>query len=244
MTARWRTILRMRALLRLLLDSHVPLGALIRCIEQVKRITDEHLPNEQRLQAFTPTGQLALGLVHDLLGDDVELIDRDGQPDLRPPRDVLQSARDLLQLWLRQLHRHAPMNATDDSNRIAPVILTLDLLLRGDDLPPPRPPGEPLDLQRVADELRRRINVARLAFEHSIDGGAEQVHDALGEVLEFVLPLRGAPLPEVERFDEFLDSREFYDAMQAYRHAPVDAQATTAGQYDVIKAVLRQAVRR
>lgn len=44
--------------------------------------------------------------------------------------DLLRQARDELRVWLLQLHGFKPRNATEDSNRIEPLILALDMRLR------------------------------------------------------------------------------------------------------------------
>jgi hypothetical protein len=133
MNARWRTVLRVRAVLRLLLDEHVPIGAMTRVVAQVRQIDDERLPNEQRTHVHAATGELARDLVHELLGDDVELIDRDA------PR---------------------------------------------------------------------------------------------------------ARLPDIARFEEWLDGHEFYGVMQAYRMANVVRQPEVCGAFEAAKAAIRTAARR
>jgi hypothetical protein len=202
MTARWRTVLRMRAVLRLLLTDHVPLGAMSRVVELVRRVSDEELVNENRTPSMTAA--LARDILHELLGDDVELIDRD-----TPSASAYRTA---VETWHGQ--------------------------------PDPRPPGEPRDLLRIGDELRRRIQAAKLASETSIDAPAAAVHDELVELLAFVLPLQGAPLPDVERFEQYLEGEGFYNLMQAYRHANAVVQTEVSAAFETIKTVLREQVRR
>lgn len=50
---------------------------------------------------------------------------------------LLRQVRDELRLWLQQMHGHQPRNATEDSARISPLIMKLDVLLRSE--PPPAP---------------------------------------------------------------------------------------------------------
>lgn len=246
MTARWRTLLRMRALLRLLLDGHVPLGALIRCIEQVKGIDDAQLPNEQRVHVATPTGSLASDLVLELLGDDAEMIDRD--------RDTWHGQREKWRDLIEHIRERRAAVLADESLLCASPIATelLDLIAWiGTVQPDPRPPGEPRDLLRIGDELRRR-RVARgraadvAAGDRARD--AEDEHKAvaleLDELLAFVLPLQGAPLPDVARFESFIASRELFDLMQAYRHEPVENLQGVVDRFEAVKAALIEAARR
>lgn len=243
MNARWRTVLRMRALLRLLLDEHVPLGALYRCVEQVRDIDDAHLPNEQRVHAFTRQGSLALDIVNELLGDDVELIDRDtpSAADRETWHGQREKWRDLIE-HLRERRRAAGSQAQGSlgADEARAVARELDELMSwlGTVQPDPRPPGEPRDLLRIGDELRRRRAAAqRFKCEAA-------VVNELDELLAFVLPLMGAPLPDVERFEAYLESDGFYNVMQAYRHASAAQQTEATAAFEAVKAILIAQVRR
>jgi hypothetical protein len=257
MNARWRTVLRVRAVLRLLLDAHVPLGALSRVVEQVRRISDEDLPNEQRVFGASMTGALARDILNELLGDDVELIDRDV-----PIASAFKTAadtwhgqrekwRDLIE-HIRERQQHARDLKALGSACSEVLVREHDELLAwiGKVQPDPRPPGEPRDLLRIGDELRRRRQARARAAE--VAGGdrdrdAQDEHAAvlleLDELLAFVLPLMGAPLPAVERVEAWLESSAFYDLMQAYRHAPLVPLGEAAARFEEIKAEIRKATR-
>lgn len=78
MRPRWRAVLRVRMFVRLLLDAHVPLGALSRCVASVLEMSDRELPNEQRVHADSIVGALARDIVNDLIDEepfDVEAAD-------------------------------------------------------------------------------------------------------------------------------------------------------------------------
>jgi hypothetical protein len=57
-------------LLRLLLDEHVPLGVLSRCVAKVIATPDDELPNEQRVHSASMVGALARDIGHELVGED------------------------------------------------------------------------------------------------------------------------------------------------------------------------------
>lgn len=44
-----------------------------------------------------------------------------------------------------------------------------------------------------------------------------------------------------KRLSDFLDSREFYELSQAYRHAPVDKPGQVVLAWDALKAAIRDA---
>lgn len=264
MTARWRTVLRMRAVLRLLLEEHVPLGVLTRIVASVSLRTDEDLPNEQRVHGASMTGALARDILNELLGDDVELIDRDVPRARATPiasafgtaadtwhgqrekwRDLIEHIRER-----QQLARDLKALGSACSEALG---RELDELLAwiGTVQPDPRPPGEPRDLLRIGDELRRRRQARARAAE--VAGGdrdrdAQDEHAAvlleLDELLAFVLPLMGAPLPDIARFEEWLDGQAFYEVMQAYRHANIVTQPEVSGAFEAAKAAIRTAARR
>jgi len=97
MTARWRTVLQVRALVRLLLERHVPLGTFGDLVEQISKMSDEALvESEARIPSLT--AGLARQLVEAMLGEQTELIDRDVKPfevwlSQRPFFDLMQAYR-------------------------------------------------------------------------------------------------------------------------------------------------------
>ncbi len=214
MTARWRSLLRMRAVLRLLLEEHVPLGALSRIAASVTLRTDEDLLNENRTPSMTAA--LARDILHELLGDDVELIDR----------DVPLPNQELIDWIVKQRPIARPPGMGPSTN------------------PRAQHPGEPSDLLRVHDEIERRRKARKLAAETSIDGPAAEVADELDELLAFMAPLHGRPLPDLARFEEWLDGQDFYEVMHAYRMASVVRQSAVCGAFEAAKAAIRTAARR
>lgn len=262
MNARWRTVLRVRAVLRLLLEEHVPLGKLSHVVEQVRRISDEDLPNEQRVHGASMTGALARDILNELLGDDVELIDRDVPRARATPiasafgtaADTWHGQREKWRDLIEHIRERRAAVLADDGLLCASSVASelLDLIgWIGKVQPDPRPPGEPRDLLRIGDELRRRRQARARAAE--VAGGdrdrdAQDEHAAvlleLDELLAFVLPLMGAPLPDLARFEEWLDGSEFYEVMQAYRMANVVRQPEVCGAFEAAKAAIRTAARR
>jgi len=60
--------------------------------------------------------------------------------------------------------------------------------------------------------------------------------DQAGEIVEF--DCAALPGPPAVSFSEFLDSRDFYELMQAYRHTPMDA----AKEFEAVKFALRKTI--
>lgn len=228
MTARWRTVLRLRALLTLLIEQLVPLGRLGDCIEQVGKLDDAALVDAGPRVPSLSAG-LARELVNAMLGDDVELIDRDTWHGQREKwRDLIEHIRE----------RYAAVLADEGLLCASAIATELHDLIGwiGQVQPDPRPPGEPRDLLRISDELRR---LRRLA-----SNGPDAVTQLLDGLLAFTLPLRGAPLPDLELFNQFLTGERFYQLMQDYRHASIVPQGAVAERFEAVKAALLEAVRR
>lgn len=190
MTPRWRLTLRLRRLVRLLLEYHVPLGVMHNCVTRIAALGDGELGGEAKPSPAQsiPTWLLASELVNELLGDDIE-----------------------------------PSVGANETKRY---------------------PAEPRDLLRVGDEIERRRAAARQEYEKTGEQAANAVACELDELLAFMGPLYGAPLPELEAFDEFLASSEFYNLMQAYRLANIVVQPEVTGAFEAVKAALRKAVRK
>lgn len=133
----------------------------------------------------------------------------------------------------------------------------------GTQQPDPRPPGEPRDLLRVRDEVKRRHAIHRLAAETSIDAPAAAVADELGELLAFMAPLHGAPLPspgegrtagpaiggvgggqpqERQLLSTFVYGRRFYELMQAYRHANIVTQNEVTEAFEAVRTALVESI--
>lgn len=107
MTPRWRTTLRLRALLRLLLEKHVPMGTLDELVAFVASFSDSVLVDEQRrCGGSEQTGHsvprlardLSMALIDENLGPDA--LDADAFEDLRRVFDEVKRRRDAAaQAW-------------------------------------------------------------------------------------------------------------------------------------------------
>jgi len=299
-------MLRVRALLRELIEQHVPVGVLASIVERVGSYSDSGLVdgfartvpgltavmgNELAHQIvgeepFEPAGDRAMQRVrvlarelarrrneaqrsHEATGDQDQNavacaldevlsfiagltgVGEDGtgdtgedDADKRAWEKQRNGWRDLIDELRRRQQSARDLKALGSACSEV-LVRELDIILQfiGTHAPDPRPPGEPRDLLRIGDELRRRI---KLRMQQLDDGSNDEqpaaaVHDELVELLAFVGPLMGAPLPDVERLDAWFDEQPFYEVMQAYRHASIP---DAAAAFEAVKTEIRKAVRK
>lgn len=94
--------------------------------------------------------------------------------------------------------------------------------------------------EAAADKLQEPVNLLearRIAAEYGtpdsqVDDG--NLYFALSKCLEHI---DAQPAQEPVAFDAFLESEDFYELMQAYRHFPIDALV----QFEAVKDALRTA---
>jgi hypothetical protein len=124
MTPRWRVTLRLRRLLRLLVEQEVPIVALQLQVARACELADSDLVQSEANNAnvlASMSGELSRRMTEQVLGE---------EPLAGTTRELLRDARDELRKVLRRLHLIEQWDATADAVALTSVILRLDEALQ------------------------------------------------------------------------------------------------------------------